>query len=209
MHYLPLTIREALPTDVFTDAEVIGLLKGTPDRRHGLMKRALAKQDIIRLRRGVYSLGKGFQRQPPNPLAIAPRIYSPSYVSTESALSYHGWIPEAVYTVTSVCLKRSVTFNTPVGRFSYTRLPKFNFAGVERVSTGPSVFLIANPTKALADYILCRKTDLSPEQLRESLRVDGDVWRGISTELLEDLVESYPCKRLKAFLKALRKGGAR
>lgn len=38
---------------------------------------------------------------------IANSIYSPSYVSLQSALSYHHLIPEGVYTLTSVSAKKN------------------------------------------------------------------------------------------------------
>lgn len=206
MSTFALKLREALPTDVFTDTEVVSLVEGTPDRRYGLVKRAIAEGDLIQIRRGVYSLGKRFQRQPLNHFELAQKVYAPSYVSLESALSHHGWIPEAVYTLTSVSLKRSVSFDTPVGVFSYTRIPKFNFAGVERIQEGKTVYLIASPTKALADYIIAQKIDLSPKALRESLRIDEASWCQLSFKLLSEIVATYGNARLRTFLRALRKG---
>lgn len=202
MSNIVLQIRQQLPMDVFTDTEVAALVGGTPDRRYGLVKRAIASGDLIQLRRGVYCLGKTYQREPLDQFELAQKIYAPSYVSLESALSHHGWIPEAVYTVTSVCLKRSTTFKTPVGSFSYVRIPKFNFIGVERVHVGRSVHLMANPTKALADYIVTHKMELQPQQLQEFLRIEDDSWKQISYRLLIEIAESYRSMRLRAFLRA-------
>ncbi len=206
MSTLALKLRETLPTDVFTDTEVVSLLEGTANRRYGLVKRAIADGDLIQLRRGVYSLGKRFQREPLNRFELAQKIYAPSYVSLESALSHHGWIPEGVYTLTSASLKRSASFDTPVGIFSYTRIPKFNFIGVERNRQGKTVYLIASPTKALADYIVAHKMDLSPKALMESLRIEEPYWSQLSFKLLSDIADTYRSTRLKTFLRALRKG---
>ncbi len=203
---ITLHLRDRLPTDVFTDSEVAILVGGTPNSRYGLVKRAIAQGDLIQLRRGVYSLGKRFQRSSLNRFELAQKIYAPSYVSLESALSHHGWIPEGVYTTTSVCLKRSTTFETPVGNFSYTRIPKFNFIGVERVVEGRAIFLIADPTKALADYIVIHKSELAPKELMASLRIEEEAWRQISYKLLFEIAESYRNTRLRAFVKTLRKG---
>lgn len=205
MSTLALKLRENLPLDVFTDTEVVNLLEGSPNRRYGLVKRALADGDLIQLRRGVYCLGKTFQREPLDQFELAQKIYTPSYVSLESALSHHGWIPEAVYTVTSVSLKRSVSFNTPLGNFSYMKMPKFNFMGVERVAAGRTVHLLASPTKALADYIVTHKTDLGPEELMKFLRLEEEYWKQISYNLLAQVAESYRSTRLRAFLRRLRK----
>ena len=48
----------------------------------------------------------------------------PSFISFESALSYHGLIPEAVCEVTSSChLSKKKRFETSIGIFSYTHSP--------------------------------------------------------------------------------------
>lgn len=205
MRSLALKLREDLPIDVFTDTEVVNLLEGSPNRRYGLVKRAIADGDLIQLRRGVYCLGKIFQREALDQFELAQKIYASSYVSLESALSRHGWIPEAVYTVTSVSLKRSASFQTPLGNFSYAKIPKFNFIGVERVEAGRTVHLIASPTKALADYIVVHKTDLMPKELMDFLRIEEESWKQISYKLLAEIAESYRSTRLRAFLRGLRR----
>lgn len=201
-----LQLRGALPTDVFTDSEVANLVEGTPNRRHSLVKRAIAEGDLIQLRRGVYGFGKRLQRAPLNQFELAQRIYAPSYVSLESALSHHGWIPEGVYTVTSASMKRSASFDTPVGAFSYTRIPKFNYIGVERVTEGGAIYLIASPTKALADYIVTHKMNLAPKDLMEFLRIEEQFWRQLSYKLFVEIAESYRNTRLRGFVRAFRRG---
>ena len=57
---------------------------------------------LIRLRRGLYAFSSNFDR-----LSAAGKIYAPSYVSFETALSYYGMIPERVETIMSVTDKRS------------------------------------------------------------------------------------------------------
>jgi hypothetical protein len=206
MSKLALKLREELPTDSFTDFEVSRILAGTPHRRHGLVKRALSAGDLIQIRRGVYTLGKRFQRQPINLFELAQRVYPISYVSLESALAYHGWIPEATYTVTSACLKRSALFETPVGLFSYTAMPRFNFVGVERIQEGSSVFLIASPTKALVDYILAHKVDSKDlSSFFKSLRIDRENLRQVSYPTLLALEDFSRSRRISAFIKAFRR----
>ena len=98
-------VYEHLPYDVFTDRDIAQLiLRGSKDSRYGLIKRALKKSEIIRIRRGLYCLAKKYERRPLNLFSIAQLIYGPSYVSLESALSYHGWVPEGVFMTTSVSM---------------------------------------------------------------------------------------------------------
>lgn len=59
------------------------------------IKRLNQQGKIIRLIKGVYVDDKN-----ENPFVLATSVYSPSYISFESALSYHGLIPERVYRVT-------------------------------------------------------------------------------------------------------------
>ncbi|MCI0447718.1 type IV toxin-antitoxin system AbiEi family antitoxin domain-containing protein [bacterium] len=202
------TLREVLPSDVFTDTEASALMqKNSPDARYGLIKRAIASGDIIQLRRGVYALGKRYRRQPFNLFELANKIYSPSYVSLESALSYHGWIPEAAYTTTSISAKRSKEFKTPAGVFSYTRIPRFNFIGVERMVQGKSIFLIATPTKALIDYVYVNKIEkMGISELADSLRIESEYLGQISLELVTRLVDAYRSKHVARFVRTLLRG---
>ena len=48
---------------------------------------------------------------------IANKIYNPSYVSFEMALSYYRLIPEGVYSITSATAKKTIKFKTTVGDF--------------------------------------------------------------------------------------------
>ncbi|HSW71384.1 MAG TPA: hypothetical protein VLH77_05335 [Gammaproteobacteria bacterium] len=68
----------------------------------------------------------GYLRKP-HPFELAQYIYGPSYISLESALSFHKLIPETVYTVTSTTVKRSREFQTPLGVYSFLHLPPENF----------------------------------------------------------------------------------
>jgi hypothetical protein len=88
----------------------------------GMLKRAVADGEVYRVRRGFFVLAAEFQRNPINSLDLAQRICGPSYISLESALAYWGWIPEGVQAITSVTGGRSMTFDTPVGVFTYTRV---------------------------------------------------------------------------------------
>lgn len=206
MKKLAESLREVLPTDVFTDTEVSSLVQGSPNARYGLVKRAIGNGDIIQLRRGVYGLGRRYQRQQLNLFELAQKIYPPSYVSVESALSYHGWIPEAAYTVTSISAKRTSEFETPVGLFSYTRIPRFSFMGVERVVEGRSIFLMASPTKAIIDYVCVHKIERGGiRELAAGLRIEEEHLRQLSGELFMKLVDLYRNKRVTRFARMLKR----
>ncbi|MCY2928309.1 MAG: hypothetical protein NTV86_02215 [Planctomycetota bacterium] len=191
---------------VFTRAEVACWLGGSADRQFGLLKRALAAREVVRVHRGLYCLAREYLAPQVDPLVLAQRIYGPSYISLETALSCHGWIPEAVYAVTSVCLGRSRELDTPLGHFSFTRVPQQTmYEDVARVEKDGS-FMLASPLKALADYVYAHKQDwASAGPVIQSLRVDRDLLANVETEAFDRLAANYTSRRVRRFLKGLRK----
>lgn len=196
-----------LDSDIFTDTALRHLIKGTNDRRYGLVKRALKAGDLIHLRRGLYALPKRYQRRSCNLYEIAQKIYGPSYISFESALSYHQWILEAVYTVTSACSKRSKEIKTPLGVFSYTHIPSNQFfVGVQRISASDGDFFMATPWRALVDLIYIQKKDwkgLKP--VIESLRIDKNQLQDVDFRLFEELRQATGSMRVKKFIDSVKK----
>ena len=195
--------------DFFTDSDIANLFPGSRNHLYGLVKRAIANKEIIHIRRGLYCLAPKYQRREVNLRSLAQTIYGPSYVSLESALSYHGWIPEAVYTVTSVSRKKSKEFDTPLGIFSYTHIPlNVFYSDVERVedsSTG-SFILMARPMKALTDYVYVYKKDWHGlEPAVKSLRIETDQLRQVSCGELDSLCLNYRSRRVHKFIEGTKK----
>lgn len=67
----------------------------------------LRQGEIIGLRRGLYAT-----RGDLDPRGVAGAIYGPSYVSFETALSWHGRIPDGVREIISATPKRAA-YSTP------------------------------------------------------------------------------------------------
>ncbi len=127
---------------------VKGLLTGISDQR-GKIARLLDSGELIALRRGLYAT-----RRDLDPVCLAASIYGPSYISFETALSWHGMIPERVVETLSATIKRSAAFENAFGRFRYVGIPAAAYpVGITRVADGEIPFLIASPTKALCDSI--------------------------------------------------------
>src|SRR5476651_2160025 len=87
---------------IFTDVDLNSLLDGTPAARYGMTNKALKKGELIKIRRGLYLLADKYRHKKLSKFFLASRIAPHSYISFESAMSYYGWIPERVATVTSV-----------------------------------------------------------------------------------------------------------
>lgn len=193
---------------IFTRAEAVCWIDDSGARLNALLKRAVGHGEILRIVRGLYCLDKRFLRFPINPLELALRIHGPSYISMESGLAYHGWIPEAVYTITSVSAERSRDFDTPLGMFCFMRIPQFQFyAGVTRIETGNGgSFLMAEPLKALADYVYvhhCQWDSVTP--VLESLRVDEGSLKDLKSDSFDLLMNQYRAPAVRCFLAGMRK----
>ena len=216
MQRLTETVLEKSETGAFTLLELSQWVGGTTNRQFALLKRALKSGEAIRIHRGLYCLAPKYLRRKPDPLVFAQLIHGPSYISLETALSHHGWIPEAVYAITSACMDRGREFETPLGHFSFTRIPqKVFYTEVTRIEKqdgkGPGLhasesFLMASPLKALADYVYAHRVDwVSAGPVIESLRVDENSLADINTESVELLIDNYSSRRVRRFLKGLRK----
>ncbi len=197
------------PHSWVTTEELAFYIPGSDDGRYGLVKRAVVAGELIRVRRGLYCLAPDYRRKPLNLFALAQRVYGPSYISLESALRYHGWIPEAVYTFTSACTNESKSFRTPIGLFAYSRVPQDSFyAAVSRVpdDAAGDVGMIAGPVKALADYVyVYHKEWTTPEPAMRSLRIEREDLAGVTTDEIDEAMESYRSKRVRRFLSGFRK----
>ncbi len=196
-----------LPYDLFTDTDLASMISASRDSRYGLVKRAIKNDEIIRLKRGLYCLAKKNQRRSLNTYAISQLLYGPSYVSSESALSYHDWVPEGVFMTTCVGIMRSATYKTPVGDFSYHHVPqKCLYEGVEHIAADEGDYFMAKPLKALCDYIYIHKKSWSGiKPLCDSLRVDEQLLAQLTGEQCDQLYENYQSKRVHAFIKGIKK----
>ena len=154
------------------------VLSGIADQR-GKIARLLESGELILLRRGLYA-----SRRNLDPLCLVGSIYGPSYISFETALAWHGMIPERVTEILSATIKRAASFENDFGHFRYLAIPKFVYPiGIHRMTDSDLPFLMASPTKAIVDRIA-----------REAgFRSVADVarwWKTMRIELLSDLDHS-------------------
>ncbi len=121
------------------------------------------KDMFLKARNGLYVL----RADPPSEEAIANRLYAPSYISFEYALSRHGIIPEATYSVTSATTRITREFIVDNRSFTYSRIKKQAYRGYRMEKVGGLTILLAEPEKALADYLYF--VDLQRNMLNEHL----------------------------------------
>ncbi|MBF0316432.1 MAG: hypothetical protein HQK50_18070 [Oligoflexia bacterium] len=203
-------VKNTLHKEIFSEEDLkIFLKEKKASVIHSGISRSLKAKDFIKLKRGLYLLGKRLRQGQISKFFIASKMYTPTYISFESALSYHGLIPEAVYVTTSACPQRlKKLFKTPLGEFSYDYVPcRPFFLGVEHTSIQGGV-LIANPLKALFDLIYLRKKKYSSlMEIESDLRIEREeimpFVRQITVKELEELANSYGKRSIKKFLEVL------
>jgi hypothetical protein len=125
---------------------------------------------------------------------VAAVLHSPSHISLESALAFHGLIPEAVWQVSSITPLRSRSFVTALGSFWFHRVPACQpRAGVTAVRLSPDEWaFIASPVRAIADLVYLRK-EIGWDRdgrafLTESMRIDEE---DLYKMPVDDLVEVH------------------
>lgn len=142
---------------------------------------------LISLKKGLYIWGSS---PLPEKLSIANILYTPSYVSVESALSFYGLIPEQVFTVSSMTFKTSKKFINTLGNFEYIKIPTPYYSfGIKRVLIRDGQFsLMATSEKALMDKVITTagtiiRSEIAAQKfLFENLRMDEEQLKLFNTK---------------------------
>jgi len=178
--------------------EILREYKRPNDKISELMK----KGELISLRRGLYVPGPQAELPMPASFLIANHLRGPSYVSLDAALSFWGLIPERAYEISSVTVKPSKKYTTPIGRFGYQQLPSPYYAyGIQCVElTANQHVLMASPEKALCDKIVLtphvnlRSIKQTRAFLLDDLRMDEQDLRTLNLEKMATWLSEAPKK---------------
>lgn len=116
-----------------------------------LLKESVRNGLFTRVKKGIYILNAN----PPSAFELANILFTPSYVSLESALSFYRLIPETVYSISSITPKYPIGINAFNRQFIYSKIQKELFFGYAPISIGSSgkKILIAEKEKALLDFL--------------------------------------------------------
>ena len=194
---------------IVNDRQLARLLGGSDDRRYGQVKRALKSGGLIQLKRGFYVLSQKYRTHPVHPFALAHTFIIGSYISMETALSFHGWIPEAVYTTVSITpgRKSKQVQHNQFGKFEFNPLavnkPGF-LSGVERHILDNQPVLIATPLRALMDIVAYRKQSwVGINWIESGLRIDLSYLLALRRRDFKGLEGVYQHKKANLFLTKL------
>lgn len=152
------------------------------------------------IKRGIYIVGPALDEGRPEPFLLANHILGPSYVSVETALSYHGLIPERVYEIASMTVKASRRYSTTVGMFTYTKLPLPYYSfGIEQWKLTDQQYVMgASAEKALCDKIVTtsrlvfRSRSEAKEWLLSNMRIEEGGLKGLDVPAIRQWLADAP-----------------
>jgi len=202
-------IEQGLANRVLKVSQLKRLVTGSAQRRYSLVNRAIKTGELSRFQRGLYMLNERFRDYPCHPFVLAQAIEPGSYISFETALEYHGWIPEAVFTTASVIPGRKSQ------QFEHEKMGIFNFQPlavqreyflelVNRYQINGQTMLVAKPCRALMDLVCLKKLSWEGmDWLLEGLRIDSESLAAITGNDITILKLIYKHKRVKSYLSYL------
>lgn len=130
----------------FTSRDISVLLDIKSTRtRENIITKLLEAKILTQLEKGKYFLTSA----KPNDFKISQYIYSPSYVSLESALNVYGVLSQFPFEITAVTLKKPTSKFINGKTYTYSRLKKSLFTGYIKKDD----YLMASAEKALFDYL--------------------------------------------------------
>ena len=169
--------------------------------------RLVQDNKIVKLKRGLY------ETDPTVPgYLVANALYVPSYLSFEFALSYHGLIPERVYSFTSATFDkgRKKHYNNKLGDFYYRDIPPsaYPYEVLIKEELGYH-YQIASAEKALCDKLYTLNPIRNQKELIEiifsDLRIDEEEFELLNKEVIYELIDLYSSTNLNLLEKVLKK----
>lgn len=146
------------------------------------LSRLVKKKLIHQIKRGVYYQDSNLI----DPFGLSNYLYSPSYVSLESALFFYGIIPDVPQNITAVTITTSKKIDNELGKFYYSKIKSDLFFGSTKINSpvGDAYFAIAHKEKALLDYFYIRKI-----KTIDDLRLD---LKSINRKIYQKYLQYYP-----------------
>lgn len=150
---------------------------------------------IIKLRNRWYAFSDAESSENIEWLA-ANLIYSPSYISLHTALSWYNLIPEMIATTTSVTTRKTNKFLTPLGSFDYHRIkPELFGFGYVLEDMDPFMgergksrkIMIASPQKAILDFFYINNYYYTEKDIEDLRLNETELQKIINDEFYQNL----------------------
>lgn len=148
--------------NMFTTLDIAKFLEIDNQRNlENLIKRFVDDKVITVLEKGKYYLTD----KTPSSFEIAQFLYSPSYISFETALNYHGILSQFPFEITSATTKRRVEKEVEGKIYTYSKIDRNLFTGYYLEKN----YLMATKEKALFDQVYMIIKSLRSENSLENL----------------------------------------
>lgn len=163
------TLSSLIQTPVFSRSDILPHQGTLYDYQ---LTRWVRNGRLLKLKNGVYAFAREIGRVRGE--EVASLLCEPSYLSLESALSHYGIIPEMVFAYVSVTPKITRTFENVLGHFVYRHVKSALFWGYSEVKTDTGRYLMAEPEKAVLDYLYLNMAKINSEEDYMNLRFNED-----------------------------------
>ena len=150
---------------IFTPLDVMRLMDKSEIAVRFFLHRYKKRGVLVCLKKGLYAL----EAKIPGEFEIANRVYAPSYISFEYAMSFYKIIPQTVYTVSSATTKPTREYTVLDVVYRYNKIKKELFFGYRPLSRDNTLILIATPEKALVDYLYF--VSLKKKEINERMNI--------------------------------------
>ncbi len=191
---------------IFTTHQLLEKYKDYKDP-FGKIRRMVEKEELFLITKGLYEDNKSTSA-----FFLAGAIYGPSYISFNTALSYYGLIPEAVYTISCATSnkKKKKQYENIFGFFTYQDVPASVFSyGINLIEDGKHSFMIATKEKALCDKLFSLAPIKSQKELEYLLfvdmRIDANEFKKLNRNDIYFLASIYHSTNVTLLEKYLRR----
>ncbi|MGE3299001.1 MAG: hypothetical protein AB7G52_13820 [Arcobacter sp.] len=205
-------VLDTYPSRIIEHATLSSILENLAYKRINDKIVQLKNKSILTpLKSGLYVYNPLYNNTLLSKEIIANILLGPSYVSLDFALWFHELIPESVYEITSISTKRSKSFQTHYGVFSYVQIKKelFNI-GLEIKTSKSGNFIIASKEKSLCDKVYFTKDiDLRSQKamrefLEDDLRIDMDELANCDMSIFEEYAKISKSKKIEVLTKVIK-----
>lgn len=182
---------------VLDTSAAIRMTQEDPQIMRNQISRWVKKGHLIQLKRGLYLFNESDRDRDVSKLFIANKLYEPSYISMETALSLYGIIPEGVSVVTSITAKVTKRFENSAGNFVYQHVKSQAYRGFRQDDFGGLPVFIAEPEKAVLDFLYLNSASFGKDpkdQLKSSFRFQFGA--NINAYRMRELAEVFQSRKL-------------
>lgn len=175
---------------LFTLTDLKKLLRIRSDDYAYIFVGRLVKERILeRASKGIYYIALN----KPGDFELANFLYTPSYISLDSALNYYGILIQSPHQIISVTPNLTKKIEAGSKDFVYSHLDQKYYSNYQKIDD----FLIATPEKALIDALFY--TSLG----RSSLSVEELILNSVDKNKLEELAKKIDNRAFKKYFKSL------